>query len=496
MVAGSAAMGVTVILLLTMRYGVGVTPDSVQYIAAARSLASGDGFVGYDGREITSWPPIYSTLLALAQIGVNSDLLQLARFINALLFGLIILLSIIFTTSMLPTDGKSIILAALLVLLAPPLQQVSATAWSEPLFIALVLVFLFNLQSFLKNGAATRFSNMVIIAAVTPLVRYIGASLIITGVISIFLMPQRIWVNRWKSAIPFGLLASLPLLAWMARNFSLSDTLMGHRSSATVSLAQIVNQTAGLLFVWLLPWILVLAILLVLARYSNVGRRGYFERFERSRHQLVPLIVFTVVYISMLLYSESATELNEVDNRYVSPVFVPLILLALFLVSVTLEQLRGRLASRNYNLLVFSSSVFLISYSLVITGLVDISFLRFGVGGFGTKLWHDSELVQYIRSNPDIQQHSIYTNGPDVTYLLFDLETEPVPVRSRGESPDGEDLLSSMRRAWPPNDGYLIWYDNIEREYLFTVEDLRQISTIEPVASLSDGSVFRVYAVD
>jgi hypothetical protein len=494
--AGSVFAGVALILWLTNGYGVGATPDSVKYVATARSLASGNGFVDYDGSAITIWPPLYPSLLALAQVGLNSDPLQSARFINALLFGLIIYLSIKMTASICPTDGKAIALVAILVLLASPLQQVSVMAWSEPLFIALALLFLLSLGSFLKDRTLSRFALMGIIAAVAPLVRYMGLTLIMTGVISMLLMPRWKWIERWKFILPFGLLTPLPLLAWLVRNHGVSGTLLGPRSPATFLVAQIVEQTLGLLFVWLLPWFLVLLLLLLLTIYNRVGKKGYLRRVRSSWHQLAPLLVFTIIYISMLLYSESVTELNEVDNRYMSPVFVPLILLALFLVLVSWDQLGRHLSGRSTNLLVFGSSVLLTGYSLLITGLVDITYLRSGAGGFGTKLWHESELIQYIRSNPELQKRGFYSNSPDVSYLLLDLKTKWVPSRPQADSTDSDGHSPPLHNGWPPEDGFLVWYDNIERDYLLTVEEMRLISRIERVVSLSDGSVYRIHGVE
>ena len=60
-----------VVALLAMRHGVGLSPDSVTYIGAARNLADGRGFTLASGGEaadapITWYPPMYSATLAAA----------------------------------------------------------------------------------------------------------------------------------------------------------------------------------------------------------------------------------------------------------------------------------------------------------------------------------------------------------------------------------------------------------------------------------------------
>jgi hypothetical protein len=47
--------------------------------------------------------------------------------------------------------------------------------------------------------------------------------------------------------------------------------------------------------------------------------------------------------------------------------------------------------------------------------------------------------------------------------------------------------------VWPPEqDAYLVWFNRIERDWLFSLEQVRQVADLTAVASLSDGQVFRV----
>jgi len=58
-VIGSAA-----ILQATRNYGVGISTDSVGYIATARHIATGIGVVTYDSTPLLVQPPLYPALLA------------------------------------------------------------------------------------------------------------------------------------------------------------------------------------------------------------------------------------------------------------------------------------------------------------------------------------------------------------------------------------------------------------------------------------------------
>jgi len=138
-----AALGFILVFIATDTFGPGVSPDSIGYIAAARSLAEGRGYLNYDGSPFTLWPPLFPTILAVgASFGI--DLLQFARFFNALIFGLTIFIigqlsSRLFDSHLLRAVATGS------ALLSFPLLKMSVMVWTEPLFILLVLVFLAQL---------------------------------------------------------------------------------------------------------------------------------------------------------------------------------------------------------------------------------------------------------------------------------------------------------------------------------------------------------------
>ena len=85
-------LGSLLILLATSRYGVGLSPDSASYIAAARSLLAGRGYLDYNGDPMVLFPPLYPTLIALGSL-IWPDPIFVARYVNAASFGLIVFFS-------------------------------------------------------------------------------------------------------------------------------------------------------------------------------------------------------------------------------------------------------------------------------------------------------------------------------------------------------------------------------------------------------------------
>ncbi len=57
--------GFFLIIIATSRHGAGISPDSVNYIQCARSIAVGNGITNVFGEPFVTWPPLFSAILAV-----------------------------------------------------------------------------------------------------------------------------------------------------------------------------------------------------------------------------------------------------------------------------------------------------------------------------------------------------------------------------------------------------------------------------------------------
>ena len=81
----------------TAQYGIGLSQDSVVYIAAAQNLVTGQGLSGLDGNPVTLWPPLYPSLLAFFVWLLKTDVVVVARYLNVLFSFLVVLLAVSYT---------------------------------------------------------------------------------------------------------------------------------------------------------------------------------------------------------------------------------------------------------------------------------------------------------------------------------------------------------------------------------------------------------------
>ena len=200
--------------------GLGLSDDSIAYIAGARSLIAGHGYHEawlVSNNPMTHFPPGFSS--ALAVIGLlGLDPLRGARFLNALLFGLCTGLIGTLGWRMTKSLAAGLVLAALFALNGS-LLQVYTTAMSEPLFIFLSLLAFWMFDLYFERDAHWLWLVLCgIFVGVAYLTRYAGLALVATFLVALFILYDT-WRQRLVSAGIF-LASALPwILGWSIRNF-------------------------------------------------------------------------------------------------------------------------------------------------------------------------------------------------------------------------------------------------------------------------------------
>jgi hypothetical protein len=231
-------LGAALVIQSTSLNGVGISPDSVVYISTADSVLDGNGYTTYLDEPLVSWPPLYPTLLAfLGFVGVDS--LDSARAVNAVVFGLIVLLAGQLFRHMLRSSALTL-LGACSVLLSWPLIQATTFALTDALFALLALFTVLYMPRVLLER---RLAPLILLSAIVSLawlLRYAGAGLFITGIVSIALLLQG--ANRrekFQYLLIYTLIAVTPITVWLIRNYLLTSTTTGRGGGAASFSTQI-----------------------------------------------------------------------------------------------------------------------------------------------------------------------------------------------------------------------------------------------------------------
>lgn len=476
-------------------YGIGISPDSVNYIATAQSILNGTGARTYTGDALTHFPPLFPyTIAAISTIGINA--VDAAHFLNTVLLGATA--SSISFMLYLETRKNLIasVLAGALTITSVPLLLIHSWAWSEPLFIFLGLWGVYLLAVYFKSHQSIAFYLSAICIGLAFITRYAGIALIITGIIGIFIF-NRHQVRRvvW-SALSWGLLCVLPAIMWMVRNVQTSGTatnreVIYHPITLSKIKAGIVNVLQ-----WLLPGArslvvvaCVLAVIIIISLY--VRRRSTIGTLIHQTPNLVVLMaVFSIVYPAFLVISISFLDAaTPLDNRILSPLF-PVFTILLLICSVSVVQIVD-LGKLERAILAGLILLFLVLHLLNSARL--LAHRNPEDTGYNAPAWKTSQTLTALNKLPE--NITIYSNAPDAIYFLTNRHALAIPRKFSSntleENGKYNSELQSMREDLEGG-AVLVLVDLVTRRYLPTESELLDVLPLTLMIKTGDGVIYTI----
>jgi 4-amino-4-deoxy-L-arabinose transferase-like glycosyltransferase len=475
------------VLTANHRFGVGLTHDSVHYISAARSLASGEGLLGFDGELLVDFPPLFSALLA-APGAFGLDPVVTARFLNALVFGVIVfvagqLMLRQFRSRLLAVVGTAAVLTAF------PLITVSVMAWTEPLFALFILLLAWLLARFAVSGRRSFFVAACVLAALACLLRYAGVFVVASSALALLaIMRGASLRRRFGHALVLALTAAVPLAAWLLHNSLTRGTFAGPRPEPFFTFWQSMVVSSEAVLEWYVPWLVAQwlkwgSLLVVLPTTAGiallVGRRLRDEADTAVRFQSVCLLVL-LVYGAALSFLTLRMGIGPF-TRMLAP-FSTLSLLVVFgVLDHTAARLgerwrRPRLASGLAALL----GLLWLAYPVTRLAWVMPKWLEHGVGVYDATEWRELSIVEWLKQNP--LEGRLLSNDPGMVYLLTGTRTTLSPRRT-----DDIARLAAEGRLRPGD--RLVWFSRVKRPYLYTVPELAEMLPLEEEVFVGDGGV-------
>src|SRR6201986_5065344 len=203
----AALIGFFLIQVFSRHSGIGVSPDSVTYIAATRHMVNGMGFLSFDNQPVVDFPFAYPFFLTIISFLSRMDPLQFGPWLNGILFGLLLYLSGGIMNGFQKTTGwyKRILLFC--ILSSPALQEVYSMLWSETVFLILILLFIHSITSYLTFKIKRWLWISAGICAITCLTRYAGVFLMLTGGTILIFNKENPLLKRVMDCLILGLLS-------------------------------------------------------------------------------------------------------------------------------------------------------------------------------------------------------------------------------------------------------------------------------------------------
>jgi 4-amino-4-deoxy-L-arabinose transferase-like glycosyltransferase len=423
-----AGIGMLLVLQATP-HGLGLSDDSIAYIAGARSMAAGNGYreawLASNG-PVTHFPPAFPSVLAFfGSFGI--DPLRATRWVNALLFGLNTALLGVLGWRMTRSLMAGLVLAALFVA-SGEMFQVHAVAMSEPLFIFLSLLsfWMFDLY-FERDQHWWWLVACGIFVGIAYLTRYAGLALVATFIVALLIL-HKSWRERLAS-IGIFLASALPwALGWSIRNRLEAGNVTNRAFAWHALTSENISPGWRVFSEFLIPieaWqravikqtvivegLIILVLGAVLVWVVATGWK-YLSKPQQAegRKDAQEVISFTAgLYIFAYLASIVASMLmfdaaTKFKLRILAPVLVSLlILLVAFGIWLGYRQRE----------VVAVMAILLVGVSIYKQSTTVNAWEKNGLG-YASFQWYDSKAMEYLRSLP--RDVMIYTNEPGAVYL-------------------------------------------------------------------------------
>ena len=223
-VAVSLALVSGLLVVVANWSGVGWSWDTSDYVAVGKNFAKGNGLLDATGIPMTVRPPGLSILIGVGDLlGLSVNLtVQILNVVCAI----VTVLGTFHLLQIAKVKKNIALIATTFVAFSPALLWQYSMIWSEPPFIALVVIAMIVA---LKPVSASKFTLLVVLFAALFFVRYVGP------VFAASIALSAAWFDRQKlgliksALMNFAILlvSLIPVWYWLQRNESTDGTLTG-----------------------------------------------------------------------------------------------------------------------------------------------------------------------------------------------------------------------------------------------------------------------------
>lgn len=495
--------GTALALYATSRWGPGISPDSVGYVAAARSFAAGQGWLSYNGHPVIVQPTGLATVLGLVALAGPDPAASVGP-VNALAVGLTLFACAAWLLARLRSPVLAL-LGATTLLLFQPLLFVATMAWSEALFLLWATLCLMAAERYRAGGTAGPLVLAGLLAGLACVTRYAGAPLIPAVLVLVALRRGDPWRPRLIRGALFSVLALLPVGLWLLRNLVVAGTMFGSRHEGTGDVAGVLAESARVVRTWLLPAHgtagvhgLAVAALAAVVLLAGAGLwAGRQRRVDPGPWPpLAAWLLFGAIYWAFIVAVK--TRIGGLEIRYLDPLVVPLIFALLAVLDRALAAGRAALPFPRVYAAALPLALLLwlgAHPAPMALGYADLAH-RSGVPGYTADYWRDRPIVRALsRLEPD---GYVLSNAPDLVYWLTGTPAAWLPLRDEAKGPAARRLTAPVAARLAAGEPvYVILVRHEKRPHLADLPELDALFVLEVLWADPgrSGAILRVAAL-
>ncbi len=511
--AALAAVAFAAVMLSTAR-GLRLTPDSVTYMSAARSLAAGRGLTvdveAGESQPLTHFPPLLPSVLA-APAALGVDLLTAARCLDGLMLAGSTLL-VAWLVYRYTADKRLAVLGAALAMVGRPVLWTHTALLSEPPFMFLVLLGILLLDIHLERPRVSLLLGSAAAFALAQLTRWTAAPFIGAAGL-VLLLEGRGKASRrlWECAL-FGLVALLPVVLWVVRNEAVAGTATNRMLAfhpVTVSDAREALRTVTR---WVMPWraarwlrvpypVLAAAVWLGAGLWAGAGGYVLWRRMRTGgpsalregvwRPPYLILVGLAAYLVSIAVSLSFFDALTSLEGRILLPVYPAGVVVALYLANLIMVSLHGESARR----WAMAGLCLLCTLVFVPQGAAYMLTRSRDGAEYTSRAWRDSPTLKAALARASTS--TIYTNERWAFYVLGGVRVHSLPykIETTTTLPNGQysEELAAMLKDLSEHGGLVVYFRReAPSRALPSEEELVRELHLRPLQSFPDGVIYGV----
>ena len=484
----AAIAGAVFIFILTHYHGVGISPDSVSYSGTARNLCEGKWLVDFDENALIIFPAGYPVFLGSMSMLSKIDVLALAPFINALLVGIVIFIYGCIIERFYKSNRWYKLAILSIIPISYTILDVYTMLWSETFFMALLVFFLVFLRKYLSNPTLLNLMLPSIFTAIACDTRIAGISILGTGILLIVLQYQIPFLKKALHLALYGCTSMVLLVANLLHNQAETGTFTGIRQPSTTPLLTNIQYFGDTLLQWFqlpnLPDAISITIgITVILTLGIVFLIRFFWLEKQSAFETI-LLAFCLTYLFFILITSTISRYEKINNRLLSPAFIPLLLS----ISFYIPQLINKIKTKSLRIIpigIVACLFLLLQYHQVKAAReLQVQNKESGIPGYTEQEWQESDMVQFIKFKKDYFQSDkpIYSNANDAVYFYN-------PALSAQDLPEPAHTVD-LKDYHEANPNYIIWFTNdFDNKSIMRLEEIAKFRQLDTLVKLDDGLI-------
>lgn len=501
-------LGSGLLFYATATYGAGLPTDSAWYLSAAENLLRGGGLVTFDTSPLSAFPPLYTFLLAALSHLLALDVFLAGWYLNGVLHGVNIFLSGLLLKDVFSSRRVFFYFGVLILVFSPSFMRMHASLLTEPLFLTLMLLSIFAARSYVQRQDLKLIVWLGLLAALAPLLRFVGMSFILSGLAVILLVHWKNWRLLLQRGFLFGLVAAPPFVAWSYFfNYLQYGAFLYPSIPRAPDFWVNLSQAVRKVFYWFVPYrpltsngvleALIFLLIVVLVMFVINRKKDWLAWLNRFREPLplISLLYAGVYFIALTATANTPDHYALISDRYYAAIFFA-ILLVLFIGVETLVLPHMSYSNRAIQIGLLCLFFLWMNIPVMRTFEYVQKSHTNGEDGYNlynTRAFHESELIihaqKILQEDPEA---SFYSNIPAAVWFFTRHTMMPVPDKYGRWT---KDEYKTKMAGWPyDKPGYVIWFDSDPFKIFYHPGDLYLIADIYPVYEVSDGTVYYVSA--